>query len=56
MGMLLVLAVLLALGLVIWLFVHAVRSDRSTHSHGWIIVVPLLVMAGWIIEMLIMGP
>jgi hypothetical protein len=55
MGMLLVLAVLLALGFALWLFVHAVRSDRTEHSHGWIIVVPLLVIAGWIIEMLIMG-
>jgi hypothetical protein len=30
------------------------RIDPSV-SHGWLVVVPLLIIAGWILETLIMG-
>ena len=36
------------------LFVHAVRADRSARD-GWIVIVPLLIIAGWLVEVLIMG-
>ena len=37
------------------LFLHALRSDPSPNAHGWLVILPLLVIAGWVIEELITG-
>lgn len=55
MGMLLALAVVLGVVLALTLFVHALRTNRSERAHGWLVVVPLLIIAGWVLGMLIMG-
>lgn len=55
MGMLLALAIVLGVILALALFVHALRSNASERAHGWLVIVPLLIIAGWIIETLIMG-
>lgn len=55
MGMLLALAVVVGVILVLTLFVHALRSNSSERAHGWLVIVPLLIIAGWVLEMLIMG-
>jgi hypothetical protein len=55
MGMLVVLAVVGFVAVVIGLFVHAIDSEGKSR-HGWLIVVPLLIFAGWLLEMLIMRP
>ena len=55
MGMLLVVFALLALVGVGALFVHALRSDPSPNGHGWLVVLPLVVIFGWVIEQIIMG-
>ena len=55
MGMIVVVGVLLVLGLVLALFVHAVVADTSFSAHGWLVVVPLLIIASWILAQLIMG-
>lgn len=55
MGMLFALAIVLAVILALAMFVHALRSDSSERAHGWLVVVPLLIIAGWLVEMLIMG-
>lgn len=55
MGMLLALAIVLAVICALALFVHALRSDPTERTHGWLVVVPLLIVAGWVLEMLIMG-
>lgn len=44
MGMLVVVAVLVVLGLLVAMFVHALRADRSEESHRWLAVVPLLII------------
>ena len=31
------------------------RRDPAAHRHGWYTVVPLLIIAAWLIEQLIMG-
>lgn len=55
MGMLLVLAIVAGVVLALALFVHALRSSPSERVHGWLVIVPLLIIAGWILETLIMG-
>lgn len=55
MGMFLVLAIVLGVILALTMFVHALRSNASERAHGWLVIVPLLIIAGWLIEMLIMG-
>jgi hypothetical protein len=52
MGMLFVMALVVALIGCGWLFVHALRAD-SNNRHGWLVVLPLVVMFGWLIEQLI---
>lgn len=55
MGMLLILAIVVGVILALALFVHALRASPSERAHGWLVVVPLLIIAGWILETLIMG-
>jgi hypothetical protein len=55
MGMLLALAIVVAVILALALFVHALGSSPSERGHGWLVIVPLLIIAGWLVEMLIMG-
>jgi hypothetical protein len=55
MGMLLTLALLAGISFAGALFVHALRADPSERAHGWLVVVPLLIVAGWILGTLIMG-
>ena len=53
--MLLVVAIVAGLAVALALFVHALRSDESPRAHGWLVVVPLLVIAGWVLETLLTG-
>jgi hypothetical protein len=55
MGMLLVVFVLLALAGAAALFSHALRSDPSPNAHGWLVVLPLIIIFGWVIEQIITG-
>lgn len=54
MGLLVVLAGLALVVLAMALFVHAVRSSRGGR-HGWLVVLPLIVGFGWVLEQLIVG-
>ncbi len=51
--MLLVLAVVVAVVLVGWLFIHAVRTPEGESQHGWLAILPLVVIFGWVVEQLI---
>ncbi len=53
--MLVVVAVLVVLGIALALFVHALRAERSPRAHGWLVIVPLLIIAGWLLVLLVMG-
>ena len=53
--MILVLAIVVGVILALALFVHALDSNPSMRAHGWLVIVPLLIIAGWIVEMLVMG-
>jgi hypothetical protein len=55
MGMLLALAIIAGVILALALFVHALRSSPSERAHGWLVIVPLLIIAGWILATLIIG-
>jgi hypothetical protein len=56
MGLLIVLAVLVAIGLLMTAFVYAIRPhSQREHAHGWLVVVPLVVIFGWVIIQLVMG-
>ena len=46
MGMLLALAIVLGVILALALFVHALRGNPSERAHGWLVIVPLLIIAG----------
>ena len=53
MGLLVVLAVVLAFVGVIWAFAYAVRPKKPGSSHGWLVVLPLLVIFGWVLDTII---
>ena len=53
--MLVALAVVVGFCLMLGLFVHALRSSPSEREHGWLLIVPLLIIAGWVLETLITG-
>jgi hypothetical protein len=57
MGLVVVLAVLALIAVGATLFIGVVRenTDGKTRQHGWLVVVPLIVVAGWFIEQLIVG-
>ena len=55
MGMLVVIAILAGLGIALALFVHALRSEPSSGAHGWLVIVPWLIISGWVLSMLITG-
>jgi uncharacterized membrane protein YqhA len=55
MGMLLALAIVLAVIGALALFVHALRSSPSEGEHGWLVIVPLLIIAGGLLAMLMVG-
>lgn len=55
MGMLLALAIVAGVILALALFVHALRSSPSERAHGWLVIVPLLIVVGWVLVTLIMG-
>jgi hypothetical protein len=55
MGMLLVVAIVAGLAAALALFVHALRSDSSPREHGWLVVVPLLIIAIWVLSTLLTG-
>ena len=55
MGMVFALAIIVGVILALTLFVHALRSSSSERAHGWLVIVPLLIIAGWVLETLIMG-
>ncbi|HTL35667.1 MAG TPA: hypothetical protein VL326_21205 [Kofleriaceae bacterium] len=54
MGMLVVVSVVVAFVFIVALWVHAVRAERSFGGHRWVVVVPLLILVGWLLELLIM--
>ena len=54
MGMLVVMAVLAVVVGIGALFVHAVRTS-SGGRHGWLVILPLLVAFGWLIEQIVVG-
>jgi hypothetical protein len=51
MGLLLVLAVVFAGIGVVYLFVHALRANPSEGAHGWLLVVPLLIVVIWLLQL-----
>lgn len=51
--MLLTLAIVVGVVLALALFIHALRSGPSERQHGWLVVVPLVIVAGWVLETLI---
>ena len=51
--MLLVVAIVAGLGVALALFVHALRSDTAPRQHGWLVVVPLLIIAAWLLQTLL---
>ena len=53
MGMLLVLAVIIAFVGVGYLFVHALTTPEGESQHGWLAVLPLVVIFGWVVEQLV---
>lgn len=52
--MLVVLGVVVFIALIWALFFHAVRAP-SGGRHGWIVVLPLVVAAAWLIEQLVVA-
>jgi len=54
MGMLVVLGGIVFIALMWALFFHAVR-DRGESRHGWIVVLPLVVAAAWLIGQLLIA-
>lgn len=50
MGLLIVLAILLAFAGVVWACVYALRPKKEGTSHGWLAVLPLVVIFGWVLE------
>jgi hypothetical protein len=55
MGLLLALAIIVGAVGIGALFVHALRAESSERSHGWLVIVPLLIIALWVLGTLIMG-
>lgn len=55
MGMVFALVIVVGVILALTLFVHALRSNSSERGHGWLVVVPLLIIVGWVLGMLIIG-
>jgi hypothetical protein len=55
MGMLLIVAIVAGLVVALALFVHALRSDTGAQQHGWLVVVPLLIIAAWLLQTLLTG-
>ena len=53
--MLVVVGILVGAALAFGLFVHALRADTRDSEHRWIVVVPLVIMGGWLLVQLIMG-
>jgi hypothetical protein len=53
MGLLIVLGVLLAFAGVIAACVYVLRPNRSRSSHGWLAIIPLLILVGWLLETII---
>jgi hypothetical protein len=53
MGLLVVLLVLLAFVGVVAACIYALRPKRSGSSHGWLAILPLLIIFGWVLEMII---
>jgi hypothetical protein len=53
MGLLVVLAVLLAFAGVVAACIYALRPKRPGSSHGWLAILPLLILFGWVLEMII---
>jgi len=47
--------VVIGVVLMLALFVHALRTSPSERSHGWLVIVPLLIIAGWVFVTLTMG-
>lgn len=37
------------------MFIHALRAEPSDGAHGWLVVVPLLIVVLWVLGTLIMG-
>jgi hypothetical protein len=55
MGLLVVLAVVAAVVLVVAFVVHALRADPDTDAHGWLLVVPLILLWAFVLQQLLVG-
>jgi hypothetical protein len=53
MGLLVVVFVLLAFAGVVAACIYALRPKKAGSSHGWLAIVPLLILFGWVLEMII---
>ena len=53
--MLLIVAIVAGLVVALALFIHALRSDTAPQQHGWLVVVPLLIIAAWLLQTLLTG-
>lgn len=54
MALLVAILLLLAAGCVTALFVHAVRADSRNPHHGWLAIVPLLILGVWVLETMLL--
>ena len=52
--MLVVMAVVAVFVGAVAMFVHSVRTSRGG-GHGWLVVLPLIVAFGWVIEQIVVG-
>jgi hypothetical protein len=53
MGLLVVLAGLVGVVGLIVIWAYLLREDRKPGRHGWLAVLPLLLLFGWVLELLI---
>jgi hypothetical protein len=53
MGLLVVLGVLLAVVGVMVACIYVLLPKRSGRSHGWLAILPLLILFGWVLETII---
>jgi len=53
MGLLVVAVVFLAFAGVIAACVYVLRPKRAGSSHGWLAIIPLVILFGWVLETII---
>ncbi|MEO8843259.1 MAG: hypothetical protein ABI591_23125 [Kofleriaceae bacterium] len=53
MALLVAILMLVAAACITALFVYAVREEPGKRRHGWLAIVPLLILGGWMLETII---